>query len=245
MGKVEHRTVDRCGVVLANLHYNSNELYKFYLKFSKENNGCKQSFKVKYNPSNIGEIYIYDHIIDKKWIKALCTNQNYANNLSEWEHKEIQKYARNTFGRVNEYELAKAKSIIRQMIENGINYTNAQIARANKVNSQNEIEHRRRNNPMENKQVFIRQDTNSPSVVDLNNLGEKLYENTTNIIPEVLNVNNLHAISESLENVINIDTLDKKKPSKKHSKKSIENTPEDLDLLDFSGFEVTNNYRKE
>lgn len=238
MGKVEYRQITRRGIEFQNLHYNSDELYKFFLKFNKENNGSQQSFKIKYNPLNIGEIYVYDNIIDKKWIKALCTNQVYSNNLTEWEHKEIQNYARNTYGKINEFELIKSKAQIRQMIEIGINYTKAQIARAKKINSQQEIESKKKQNPYHNKSVYINQNRDTGSKLNLADLGQKLPEETNTIIPEVFN----SISTTSYDKVVCIN-----KEKNKSSKKKLKNSEEtdDLELLDYSEFEVTNNYLKD
>lgn len=238
MGKIEYRQISRRGIEFQNLHYNSDELYKFFLKFNKDNNGSQQSFKIKYNPLNIGEIYVYDNIIDKKWIKALCTSQTYSNNLTEWEHKEIQKCARNTYGKINEFELIKSKAQIRQMIENGINYTKAQIARANKINSQQEIESKKKQNSYHNKSVYINQIPDSGSKVNLADLGQKLPEETNIIIPEVFN----SISTTSYDKVVCINT-EKNKSSKKKLKNNEET--DDLGLLDYSEFEVTNNYLKD
>ncbi len=238
MGKVEYRQITRRGIVHQNLHYNSDELYKFFLKFNKENNGSQQSFKIKYNPLNIGQIYVYDNIIDKKWIKALCTNQTYSNNLTEWEHKEIQKYARNTYAKINEFELVKSKAQIRQMIENGINYTKAQIARAKKINSQQEIESKKKQNSYYNKSVYINQNCDTGSKVNLADLGQKLPEETNTIIPEVFN-----SISTTSHEKVVCINKEKNKSSKKKLKSNEET--DDLELLDYSEFEVTNNYLKD
>lgn len=238
MGKVEYRQITRRGIEFQNLHYNSDELYKFFLKFNKENNGSQQSFKIKYNPLNIGEIYVYDNIIDKKWIKALCTNQVYSNNLTEWEHKEIQKCARNTYGKINEFELIKSKAQIRQMIENGINYTKAQIARVKKINSQQEIESKKKLNSYHNKSVYINQTTDSGSKVNLADIGQKLPEEIKIIIPEVFN-----SISNTSYNKVVCINKEKNQSSKKKLKNNEET--DDLELLDYSEFEVTNNYLKD
>jgi putative transposase len=241
MGKVEFRQISRRGIEFMNLHYNSDELYKFFLKFNKENNGSNQSFKIKYNPLNIEEIYVYDNIIDKRWIKALCTNQIYSKNLTEWEHKEIQKYARNTYGKINELELIKSKSQIRQMIENGLNYTKAQIARAKKINSQQEIESKRKLNSCENKNVYIKQNTSSSGLLNIDNLGQKLPEETNTIIPEVFeSISNINS-----DKIVSINNKNKCKSIKKEQKKNNNDFVDDLDLLDYSEFEISNNYLKD
>lgn len=241
MGKVEFRHITRRGIELLNLHYNSDELYKFFLKFNKENNGSHQLYKIKYNPLNIGEIYVYDNIIDKKWIRALCTNQVYSNNLTEWEHKEIQNYARNTYGKINEFELIKSKAQIRQMIENGINYTKAQIARAKKINSQQEIENKKKQNSYHNKSVYINQSCDTGSKLNLADLGQKIPEDTFTIIPQMFN--NISHIAE--DKVISINAKEKNKSTKKEQKTSNDDVIDNLEFLDYSEFEITNNFFEE
>ena len=142
LGRTAYRKVSRRGIELDTLHYNANELNKLLIQFTKENKGTEEDFLVKYDPQNLGEVFVYDHLINKKWIKVPCTNPDYANNLSEWEHKEIRAHARKEFGIIDIESLARAKFQIRKMIENGIGYTGKEVARAKKTTSEQEIQNK-------------------------------------------------------------------------------------------------------
>ena len=140
LGRTAYRKISRRGIELNTLHYNGPELNKIVMQFTKENNGEAEDFLVKYDPQDLGEVYVYDHLINKKWIKVLCTNYQYAHNLSEWEHIEMKTYARKEFGTIDVESLAKSKAFIRKMIENGSSYTEKERARAKKTTSEREIE---------------------------------------------------------------------------------------------------------
>lgn len=146
LGRTAYRRISRRGIELDTLHYNSNGLNKLLMQFTKENKGDESDYLIKYDPQDLGEVYVYDHLINKKWIKVPCTNPNYAKNLSEWEHKEIKAYARNKYGIIDLESLARAKFHIRKMIDNGLGYTEKEIARANKTTSEREIEGKLKNN---------------------------------------------------------------------------------------------------
>jgi putative transposase len=139
LGRTAQRKIGNRGIELNCLYYNGNNLNKLLMQFSKENRGLNEDFTVKYDPYNLGELFVYDHLIKKEWIKVPCTNPNYATNLSEWEHKEMRAYARREYGTVDYESLARAKQMIRTMIENNIGYTLKEKARANKVNADEEI----------------------------------------------------------------------------------------------------------
>ncbi len=139
LGRTAQRKISNRGIEINCLHYNCNNLNKLLMQFSKENKGLEEDFNVKYDPFNIGELFVYDHLINKEWIKVPCTNPQYATNLSEWEHKEIRAYAHKEYGIVDYEALARAKHMIRTMIENNIGYTPKEKARANKINADEEI----------------------------------------------------------------------------------------------------------
>jgi putative transposase len=139
LGRLEYRKIKNTGIELNGLYYNSYDLNKLFIKFSLDNKCKDQKFKVKYDPNNLGEIYIYDHIIENEWIKVPAVCQEYAQNLTEWEHKEARAYARNKLGKVDIEALANAKAFIRKMVENNIGYQKSQIAKARKIDSSTEI----------------------------------------------------------------------------------------------------------
>jgi putative transposase len=144
LGRTAQRKISNRGIEINCLHYNGNNLNRLLMQFSKENKGLEEDFTVKYDPYNLRELFVYDHVITKEWIKVPCTNPQYATNLSEWEHKEMRAYARKEYGIVDYESLARAKHMIRTMIENNIGYTPKEKARANKINADEEINKARR-----------------------------------------------------------------------------------------------------
>lgn len=139
LGRVVNRQIHNTGIHLNNLRYNSLELNKLLTKFSVDNNGRNQKFKIKYDPFNLAEIYLYDHLIEKRWIKIPSVCPEYTNGLTEWEHKEASKRSLKEIGTVDIIALAKAKADIQREIEIGTNYSNTKRIRLKKTNSTTEI----------------------------------------------------------------------------------------------------------
>ena len=186
LGKKTYRKISRRGIELNALRYNSIELNRLLLKFNTENNGLNESFKVKYDPHDIGYLYVYDHLINKKWIKVPCTNPEYANGLSEWEHNEIRAYTKMKFGSADEIALARSKKIINNMIQNSIGYTKKHKARINRVNSTTEIS------------KFMDEDNNAPIDPSLSDL---LSERTTHGTNDGLSISDI-GYSVQMNNII-------------------------------------------
>lgn len=139
LGKVTKRKIRKTGIQLNNITYNSFELHKLFLNFSKKNNGENEYFKIKYNPLDISRIFVYDHLISKNWIEVPSTCPEYTNNLSEWEHLECCKRIRNEVGRVDIVSLAKAKIEIYKEIEKGIKYSRTRKAKVKRIDSSTDI----------------------------------------------------------------------------------------------------------
>jgi len=248
LGRQTSRKVTRRGIELDSLTYNSIELNKLFIKFSVENSGKNESFKVKYDPNNIGYLYLYDHLIDKRWIKIPCTNFDYANNLSEWEHKEAKAYARQNLGTVDEVSLSQSKKMIRDMVENCAGYTKKHKARANKVNSSNEITTFLNNNTTNSLDKLNKTNVIDTSKSNISDIGH-LIETKDIIIPKETIV----CAEPSPENsIINLDSKKVKNKSAK-SKKVIQkkgsnitnnahDTEPDIDFDNLSGFGAISNF---
>lgn len=247
LGKTVTRKITRRGIELNSLSYNSTDLNKLFIKFSAENNGKNERFKIKYDPNNIGQIHVYDHLIDKKWIKVLCTNQDYADNLTEWEHNEIKNYRRKEFGRVDETSLSEAKKMIRTMIDNKVGYTEKQKSKANKINSSYEI------NSFLNKQVKPSTSNNNISEENTNrylsnssDIGNEI--DITDIIIPTSDV--IKAESSCNEAVVSIESQKqgKKKVTKTNKtigpsqKKTYEKNAEIINFAELSGFEIISDF---
>jgi putative transposase len=216
------------------------------MNFSKENKGLHEDFTVKYDPYNLGELFVYDHLISKEWIKAPCTNPQYATNLSEWEHKEMRAYARKEYGIVDYESLARAKHMIRTMIENNIGYTPKEKARANKVNADEEIKNAKREVESSNN---ISYHTDMLSEDNISDIG------ITIATPKVIIPESLVSPEESMQdaNIINIKQARKGKArgTKKQSSSSEIQLSDDkkskplndnVCMDDFSGFSILTDF---
>lgn len=133
LGRIAYRKVTRKGIELNNLRYNSDNLNKLLRKFSIENEGKNKKFKVKYNPLDLSEVFIYDDLIDKCWFRVPSTDLQYTKNLTEWEHKENVARALCEVGTVDIVALAKAKAQIYQEIQNN----NSLSKKKTKIKKQN------------------------------------------------------------------------------------------------------------
>ncbi|MEG6520852.1 DDE-type integrase/transposase/recombinase [Desulfotomaculum sp. 1211_IL3151] len=114
LGYVTERVIRDKGVELDCLYYNSTELNKLLCSFTRQNNGYNQGFKIKWDPLDISHIYLYDHIISKRWLKIPAVDQDYSKGLTSWEHKLARKISREMFCKVDEISLARAKHYILQ-----------------------------------------------------------------------------------------------------------------------------------
>ncbi len=235
LGRTEYRKIVATGVELNCLFYNCNELTALLQKFNPENKGKETDFKVKYDPRNLGEVYVYDHLISKDWIKVPCTHYNYANGLSEWEHRDARAYAKKEFGIVDKEALVRAKMFLIQTWN--VSPSKKDLAKSKKINSDKEIS----NNlvvqgiGMNENSVIAVKETEPPKLTleNISDLGLKINAQET-IIPESL------AWEEKAVNdpkVVPLHSKPKKKNTKQEEFKpemiadSTENT-----LNDFSGF---------
>ena len=240
LGKTAYRKITRRGIEILNLNYNCDELNKVLLKFNKENDGRDKDFLVKYDPQNISEVFLYDHLITNKWVRVPCLNEKYSKNLSEWEHKEIHTLAKKDFGMVDVESLARAKHKIRQLIDNSLVNKNKNRAYTKKINSEHDI----------NKQLdvirartkdknYLEVATLSHDVNNISDLGFSIKPSNI-IIPESLS---FKMEQEQPNNVLpmNINSGKVKQKNSSTNRKAV-STPENTDNIEtdnnFTGFEV-------
>ncbi len=246
LGRTAQRKISNRGIEINCLHYNGNNLNRLLMQFNKENKGLKEDFTVKYDPYNLGELFVYDHLIAKEWIKVPCTNPQYAINLSEWEHKEMRAYARKEYGIVDYESLARAKHMIRTMIENNIGYTPKAKARANKINADEEIKKAKREVIRASNILYH---TNAISEDNISDIGITI-DTPKIIIPESLVSTEA---SKQDDNIIKINQARKEKPrrAKKQSSsndiqlfngKNNKLLKNDTCMDDFSGFSILTDF---
>ena len=87
LGRTKYSKLRHGGVQYSNLHYDSDELAKL-----KGRIGSTQvMFKV--DPDDLGHIHVFDEF-ERRYIKVLAVDHEYANGLSEWQHQVHKRYAR-------------------------------------------------------------------------------------------------------------------------------------------------------
>lgn len=88
LGHIEHRTISNSGVEMWGLLYNDAALSPI-----KSHTRKGERVKVKYDPSNIGVIHVYDRVFNR-YVIVPAVAHDYANGLSLWQHKVIKREAR-------------------------------------------------------------------------------------------------------------------------------------------------------
>ncbi len=88
LGHIEHRTISNSGVEMWGLYYNDPALSPVKSQTKKG-----ERVKVKYDPTNIGVIHVYDRVFNR-YVTVSAVAQEYAEGLSLWQHKVIKREAR-------------------------------------------------------------------------------------------------------------------------------------------------------
>lgn len=112
IGHVASRVISASGIEIFGLFYNDETLaaIRGELKTSKK-------VKIKFNPSDISIIYVYDKQ-NGRYLTVPCTDQDYAKGLTLWQHTLIRKLARKrNNGEVNIIELCLAKEYLKERVK--------------------------------------------------------------------------------------------------------------------------------
>jgi len=110
LGHIEHRVIGPSGIELFTLYYNCEELARLRRR-------TKDKVTVKYDPSDLSTIYVYD-IYKDVYIAVPAMDQEYTKGLSLWQHKVIQSNARRDIkGRIDIGGLRDAKKMIQGIVE--------------------------------------------------------------------------------------------------------------------------------
>ena len=116
LGRTAESKLRRGGIQYQNIRYDSTELAAF--------RGRHGSMPVTYkvDPDDLGHIYVFDPF-ERRYIKVLAVDYEYAVGLSEWQHKVnkqyAKKYIKNKFGHDASVQ---AKSEIAQKIEDELEH---------------------------------------------------------------------------------------------------------------------------
>lgn len=125
LSSVEHRTIQRYGIELHGLLYNSEKLIPLRNAVShnkKEKNKSKKIL-LKYDPSDLSAIYVYDRFHSKDYIAIPAVNQDYASNLSLYQHEKNKEFARKQGKEVDIVALSEAKNKIQEIVERELKET--------------------------------------------------------------------------------------------------------------------------
>ncbi len=113
LGRTAVRTIQRAGIDLLCLRYQSQELSDLRHALPRGT-----PVTVKYDPEDLGMLYVRDARAERRWLPVPAIDQSYAGNLSLWKHRVIQGYVRRAMGReVDVYALADAKARIQGLVE--------------------------------------------------------------------------------------------------------------------------------
>jgi putative transposase len=128
----EERTVSRNGIELNSLFYNSSALS--HLRRSPDFAG---KVKVKYDPTDLGHIRVYDPI-KKTWLGVPALDFDYADKLSLWQHRVIRRFSEKEYGKTDMVSLAMTKKAINEIVHEETEKlkktaTSAKVARWKKV----------------------------------------------------------------------------------------------------------------
>lgn len=135
LGKaVKDKRVTHKGIEINNMLYNSPELMQLRRQYGEE-----LTVEIRVDESDIGHLYVI--LKDNKgYIEVPALNQDYAKGLTLWLHDICRSYAKKHFKKVDVYSYARAKTEIREIVENELklkrNKSNAKVARYNDTNQQ-------------------------------------------------------------------------------------------------------------
>jgi putative transposase len=110
-GKVTYRKISGTVIHFKNLEYSDSVLSTI-----KPDSKNDDRVKIKYDPTDMGLIYVYDAFWCR-YVPVPAVDQVYAKGLTEWQHEIICKFIRRTNqARVDRKALIEAKEYIRQRI---------------------------------------------------------------------------------------------------------------------------------
>ena len=119
LGRVDTRTVQRTGIDFENIRYQSPDVVRLRTRV-----GDGTSVRIKYDPSDMGNIYVFDESAQtgelsiSSWLKIPALDQEYAAGLSIWKHHVLNKYLNAKKQKVNPQTLLEAKRHWQQIVRN-------------------------------------------------------------------------------------------------------------------------------
>jgi putative transposase len=109
LGAREERLVTRSGVELFNLRYHDpaitgpllGDLARRESVRGRREGSASAKVAVKYNPANLGEIHVWNGPRGV-YVTLPCTDQEYADGLSKWQHDRLQEWQRESHARTED-----------------------------------------------------------------------------------------------------------------------------------------------
>ena len=102
LGIPERRQLSRSGIRINNLTYHDpasvgplleDLAFSAPVREQRSSGSAVCTVKIKYNPANLGAVHVHDHRRDD-YVRLPCTEPDYAEGLSLWQHQQIQASAR-------------------------------------------------------------------------------------------------------------------------------------------------------
>lgn len=115
LGRTARRTLQRTGIDLHGLRYQSLELGALRHRWA-----TASAATIKYDPEDLGAIHVRDttDLGAPSWLRVPAVDQAYARGLSLWKHRLIQAYVRHTLQQeIDVYALAAAKERIQTIVD--------------------------------------------------------------------------------------------------------------------------------
>ena len=114
LGRTKYSKLRRCGVQYLNLKYDSDELAKLRGKIGS----VQVMYKV--DPDDLGFIHVFNES-ERRYIKVHAVDLEYANGLSEWQHKVHKKYARKFIRKKYRHDdVVAARDAIKELVKREI-----------------------------------------------------------------------------------------------------------------------------
>ncbi|MDO9204142.1 Mu transposase C-terminal domain-containing protein [Methylotenera sp.] len=135
LGKaVPDKTVSHKGIEINNLLYNCPELMQL-----RRERGDTFKVEIRVDESDIGHLYVMLGS-GQGYIEVPALNQDYAKGMTLWLHNICREYAKKHFKKADVYSYARAKTEIREIVENELKLkrkkSHAKVARYNDTTQQ-------------------------------------------------------------------------------------------------------------
>lgn len=113
MGAVDYRVIQRKGIELDGLIYESQELRDLSHHYSRG-----EKAKIKFRPADLSSIWVWSKVVED-WLLVPAIDQEYTLGLTSWLHQLNKKVAHEKYGEVNGENLILAKNYLWELLTKG------------------------------------------------------------------------------------------------------------------------------